>query len=243
MVNVPRKYVKKRLYKGKKKPYTSKYAKNNKIVRRIPPSISSVPFPKVRNCTFIYKQPSVTLTSSAINGKILTRFACNSMFDFDLDNYLGDKQPLYFDQMFGANGPYRYYKVNAWRTVITFTSLSATALHVYFDQGAIGSIVESDTATEAQNRPGVIYRMVTGSSNAKPQTTITSYRTAKSFAPRGVSSGLDYGASYNAAPVNSINSTLLVTNLDSTDLTVFQGVISISHKFYATCYLQDSILS
>lgn len=229
--------------KTTRKPTTTRKAMQTRRPMRVARPMSAIPFPKVRNCTFVYKQPSVTLTSSAINGKILLRFNCNSLFDFDADNYLGDKQPLYFDQMFGANGPYRYYKVNAWKTTLTFTNLGSTALQTYFDPGSIGSVVEADTAAEAQNRPGVIYKLVTAAANAKPQTTIVSYKTAKSFAPRTISSGLDYGASYNASPTNTISSTFLVTNLDSTDLTVYTGVASITHVFYATCYLQDSTLS
>lgn len=237
-----RKYVRK-----PKKNVRKAYPRTKPITTRRRPirmgrQMSSVPFPKVRQCTFVYKQPSITI-STGVAGKILTRFACNGMFDFDLDNYLGNKQPLYYDQMFGATGPYRYYKVNAWKTKITFTNLGTSALHVYYDQGAIGSVAEADTADEAQNRPGVIYRMVTGAANAKPQTIITSYKSAKSFAPRLVSQGLEYQASYNSNPINTISSTLLVTNLDATDITAFSGVVSIEHVFYATCYLQDSVLS
>lgn len=229
----------------KRKAPARKYPKKyNKKPARIPRAISTVPFPKVRNCTFVYKAPSATVSSSTLTGKLLFRMACNGMYDFDQDNYLTDKQPLFYDQMFTAAGPYRYYKVNAWKTKITFTNLTNTAVHVYFDQGTIGSVTEADTATEVQNRAGIIYRMLTGASNAKPQTVIKSYKTTRSFAPRGVSSGLDYGASYNALPLNTIYSTLLVTNLDSTDTTtIISGVIQVEHIFYATCYLQDSSLS
>lgn len=219
----------------------NKPKKFNKKPMRMSRSLT-IPFPEVRQCTFLYKQPSVTINSATV-GKILTRFACNGMYDFDLDNYLGNKQPMFYDQMFGALGPYRYYRVNAWRTKITYTNTSNNAQHVYFDPGAIGSVVEADTAVEVQNRPGAIYRLVTGAGNAKPQTTFTSYKTTTSFAPRNTSSGLEYGASYNSNPANTINSTLLVTNLDDTDLTVFTGVVCIEHIFYATCYLQDSTLS
>lgn len=205
--------------------------------------ISSIPFPKIRNCTFIYKQPSVTLTSSGLTGSLITRFRLNSLFDFDVDNNFSDKQPLFFDQMFSSSGPYKYYKVNAWSTTVTVTNLTDRALHSYYDQGVIGSIVDSDTALEAQNRAGVQYSLLTAQANSKPQTVFKSFKTTKSFAPRGVSSGLDYGASYNADPANQIVSTLLITNLDPTLLTTFSAVVSVTHKFFATCYLQDSVLS
>ena len=233
-----KKYAPKRNAPARKQP--KKYTKKPMRMSR---TLTTVPFPKIRQCTFIYKQPSVNIPSSLINGKILIRLNANGMFDFDADNYLADKQPLFYDQMFSAVGPYRYYKVNAWKTKLTVTNLTNNALQVYYDQGTIGSIVEADTAVEAQNRPGVIYNLLTGAANAKPQCTIKSYKTTRSFAPRVVSSGLDYGASYNANPLNTITSTLLVTNLDATDFTQFNCVVTVEHVFFATCYLQDSTLS
>lgn len=208
---------------------------------RVPRSL--IPFPKVRNVTFSYKQPSIVLASSGLTGSVITRFRLNSLFDFDVDNNFADKQPLYFDQMFGDTGPYKYYKVNAWKTTVTITNLSTNAQHAYYDQGVIGSIVDADTALEMNNRPGVQYKLLTAAGNAKPQCIFKSFKTTKSFAPRGVSSGSDYASSYNNNPANQIVGTVLVTNLDPTSLTPFSLVMSVQHTFYATCYLQDATLS
>lgn len=235
-----RKYVPRKPRKVTKVPFTRPAKRMYPRKPRINRALSTLPFPKVRNVTFNYKYPGYTLTSGALSGTVLQRFKLNSMFDFDSDNNLGNKQPLYFDQMFGADGPYRFYKVNAWRTTITVTNLTGTALHVYYDPGAIGSSAEADTQLEAQNRPGVIYRMLTGAANAKPQCKITSFKTTKSFAPKGVSSGLEYGAAYNADPTNLIVGTLLIGNLSVVDLTSFNVVITVQHTFYSTCYLQDA---
>lgn len=212
--------------------------RNNRIAR----PISSLPFPKVKTCTLVYKYPGYTLGSS-IGGLVTQRFKCNSMFDFDYDNNMGNKQPLYYDQLFSDTGPYKYYKVNAWRTKITVTNLSSQALHCYYDQGAIGSFVDSDTQLEAQNRPGVIYRLLTGAANARPQAVFQSYKTLKSFAPNKISSGLDYGAAWNADPINTIFSSLLVGNLSVVDTTAFNVVFTVEHTFYATCYLNDAAQS
>lgn len=238
-----RRYVRKPK-KNIRKTYTAKktkptYRRRMPMVRRM----SSNPFPKVKAVSLVYKYPGYTLNSGPLSGTILQRYKLNSMFDFDHDNTIGNKQPLYFDQLFSNDGPYRYYKVNAWKTKITVTNLTNTALHVYYDQGAIGSTSEADTQLEAQNRQGNAYRMLTGAANAKPQCTITSYKSAKSFAPKGVSSGLEYGASYNADPLNLIVGTLLVGNLSVIDLTSFSVVVTVEHTFYATCYLHDSTQS
>lgn len=213
-------------------------------VRRIPRGIGTKgPFPAVYNTQLVYKYPGYTLSSGAVSGTVLQRFILNGPYDFDFDNNLGNKQPLYYDQLFGDNGPYKYYKVNAWKTTITVTNLSSQALHVYYDQGQIGSTVDADTQVEAQNRPGNIYRMVTGAANASPQCVITSFKKTKEFAPKGVSRGLDYGASYNAVPSSQIIGALLVGNLSVTDLTSFSVVITVKHIFYTTCYLRDAFQS
>lgn len=230
--------VRKRKYAPKRKAMPAQ-RRNMRIMR----PLSSIPFPKVRPVTLTYKQPSITLTSSALTGSLIARFRLNSLFDFDLDNYFDDKQPLYFDQLFSDTGPYKYYKVNAWKTTVTVTNLASVALHAYYDQGTIGSLTDADTALEANNRPGVQYRMLTASANAKPQCVFSSYKTTKSFAPRGISQGLDYGSSWNNNPANPIISTLLITNLDPASLTTFQTVVQVNHVFYATAYLQDAIRS
>lgn len=230
-----RKYARKPKYtrKATAKKLKAPYKKRMRMARQMP----LLPFPKIRTCTFLYKQPSISITSGALG--LIQRFRLNSLFDFDVDNNLDDKQPLYFDQMFSDTGPYKYYKVNAWKTKVTFTNTSSVPLHVYYDQGTIGSIIDADTPTEVQNRPGVQYRMVTAAANAKPQAVFTSFKTTKSFAPRGVSSGLDYGSSWNNSPNNVIIGSLLATNI-SNEVTPFTCVISVQHTFYTTCYLQDA---
>lgn len=203
----------------------------------------AIPFPKVRNVTLNYKYPGYTLTSGVTSGTVLQRFMLNSMFDFDFDNNLGNKQPLYYDQLFGADGPYQYYKVNAWKTTITVTNLSSQPLHVYYDQGALGSVTQADTQVEAQNRAGNIYRMITGAANARPQAIIKSFKTTKSFAPKGISSGSDFASLYTTNPIQQIIGTLLVGNLSVVDTASFNVVITVSQTFYATAYVQDGIQS
>lgn len=55
------------------------------------------PFPKTKNCTLVYKNPSTLFSTGAILNYNSLRINCNGMFDFDTSNYFGDKQPLYFD--------------------------------------------------------------------------------------------------------------------------------------------------
>lgn len=219
---------------------SNKMVTNRKRTYRVP---SSLPFPRIKQCTLIFKQPGVPLVSSAINGTAITRFRLNSLYDFDLDNNFLDKQPLFFDQLFSVTGPYKNYRVNAWKTRIVVTNLTDRAIQVYYDQGTLGSITDCDTVTEVQNRPGIIYSLVTAQANAKPQFTINSYKKTSNFInPRSGSDQLLTGA-YNSDPTTQVIGTVIISNNDPASLTTFTVTISVEHKFYCTLYNQDSLNS
>ena len=237
---MPRRYVRKPTKKIVKVNPAKRYTKKR---MRMPRRIPTNPFPKVKNCTLLYKQPSITLTSGGVSGTILTRFRCNSLYDFDVDNNFLDKQPLYFDQLLSVTGPYKNYKVNAWKTTITVTNLTDRALQVYFDQGTVNSITDADTSTEVQNRQGVINKLITAQANAKPQLTFTSYRKLNSFVPKIANQATEYTGTYAADPTNLIISSLLLTNLDPASITVFQAQVSVTHTFYTTVFNYDSLNS
>lgn len=122
---------------------------------RIPRTFKTLgPFPKVMNTTLVYKNPSVNVTSAGISSYNYCNFALNSMFDFDQTNIIGNKQPLFYDQLLSIDGPYKNYKVNAWKTTIKFINLSDKAMFVYYD-GNLTALTETDQLNEVQNRRGV----------------------------------------------------------------------------------------
>lgn len=234
------------------RPRRKQVRRPRKVVRRKAPMrkkmrvsrpMSLIPFPKVRNCTFVFKQPSIPITSNAINGTIIARFRCNSLYDFDYDNYFLDKQPLFFDQMFSVTGPYKSYKVNAWKTTITVTNLTDAALQVYYDPGIVNSVTDADTISEMQNRQGVQYKLITAQNNAKPQVTFKTFRKLSNYVPSIANQGLDYVGSYNSDPVNVIISSLVMARIDPSVLTTFNATVSVQHTFYTTCYNNDSLAS
>lgn len=207
---------------------------------------NSLPFPKVKNVCLVYKNTSNNITSST--GLVTQRLRLNSLFDADYDNFIGNKGPLYKDQLLGANGPYQYYKVNAWKTYIKVINVSTALqgqsdcpLYVFYDQGAVGSYTEADTDLEMQNRPGVIVRTITQPLGASPMCTIKSYKTLKSFVPV-TNKGTEYAANYNVDPATKIYSTLLVRRVDNST-TAFSVALQVTHKFYVTLYQQDAINS
>lgn len=239
---MPRKYAtkpKKIITVTGRKKYNKKFRKT----MRMPRQMSSIPFPKVRPVMLVYKQPSTPITSNVINGTILTRFRCTSLYDLDVDNQYLDKQPLFYDQLLSVTGPYKGYKVNAWKTTITVTNLTDRALQVYFDQGTFNSITETDTVSELQNRQGVINKLITAQANSKPQLTFTSFKRLKDFAPKNTIQGAEFTGGFQTDPAVNVISTLLISNTDPSSLTTFTCTVTVTHVFYATLYNVDSLSS
>jgi len=40
----------------------------------------------------------------------------NDMYDYDNTGEAGNKQPLYYDALLSASGPYKQYKTISWKT-------------------------------------------------------------------------------------------------------------------------------
>ena len=108
-------------------------------------------FPDVLNTTLRYNSNMVAIDVAA--SSIYYSFNLNGMFDFDVDNILGNKQPLYFDELVTADGPYKNYKVKSWKTIIEVINDSTDPLLVYWSQA--DSTSDADSLIEVQNRPNV----------------------------------------------------------------------------------------
>jgi len=108
-------------------------------------------FPDVMKTTLRYNSNMVPIDVAAAS--TYYSFALNGMFDFDFDNIIGNKQPLYFDELLTTDGPYKNYKVTSWDTKIIIINDSQDPLLCYWSQG--NAVTESDTLIEVQNRPNV----------------------------------------------------------------------------------------
>lgn len=212
-----------------KKRYTARKIQNHSL------------FPLTKSVRLLYKNPSTTISSNGIVNYRAVILKLNSMFDLDYNNEFGNKQPLYYDYLCTANGPYKNYQVNAWKTIIKFINLSDKALNVYYDHGQNASIFDSDTPTEIQNRQGVSHRMVTAQNNSNPMCTFTSYRQTKSFF-RNYAADSNLTAAYNADPFNLVYGTLLATTVDNST-TTFSYAVEVTHVFYGQLFNRDMILS
>lgn len=140
----------------KKKRNTRKPYKTRKFNSRIKAVIKSkkIPalFPLTKQCRLVYKNPSTTISSGGLTSYTSQVFACNNCNDFDYSNNLGNKSPLYWDYLCTAQGPYKKFRVNAWKTTLKVINLSDKALNVYFDHGTLGAVTDADTPQEMQNR-------------------------------------------------------------------------------------------
>jgi len=199
-------------------------------------------FPMKKNVVFKYKFQSAlvgTLTTS-LNYNF-QNLRLNSMFDPDMSNYLGNKSALFKDVLLTANGPYKNYKVNAWKVKLTLLNLSNNAIYVYYDPAAYDNS-EADTQTEMQTRRGVSVRTLTGQANSRPSCVINSYGSLKRFAPGGISSSENYSADYGANPSKLIVGTLLWAAIDPGAVN-YNVCIQCELTQYATLYNADSTAS
>jgi len=233
---MPVKNVKKVVYRKRKaaKPPMVRKKYSSEIIARDP-------FPKTKNCTLVYKNPSTLFSTGALVNYNSLRIMCNGCYDFDSSNYFGDKQPLYFDSLCSDTGPYTQYKVYAWKTTIKVLSSTSNPLNVYFDPNA-SSQFDADTPTEMKNRPGVQHRMITGQANAQPYATFTKYNTLKSIVGKNQTGDSTYSGAYNANPVNAIYASLLIETATGTVVNS-DTLVSVSHVFYVQFYNRDALIS
>lgn len=229
----------------KKVVYRKRQPKKRATMRRksYAESIPRDPFPKTKNCTLVYKNPSsVLFQTSATFGYESLRVMNNGMFDFDTSNLFGNKQPLYFDQLCSGEGPYTHYKVYAWKTTFKVLNVSNQILNVWFDPHST-SAFDADTPLEMNNRPGVQYKMLTTQANASPSAIFTKYTTLASVVGKNQVGDQGYSGTYGANPANVNYSTILVGNAIPGTLTVSDTLLSVTHTFYCQFYNRDSLVS
>lgn len=117
------------------------------------------PFAPVLRTTFTYPPAPITLTGATIIGDVY-QLQLNSLFDFDFSNVFGNAQPLYYDQLLSALGPYKKYRVTAWRVkfivdnVTTFGAATSKGVDLIVGQGQTAAI-DADTFAEIANLPNV----------------------------------------------------------------------------------------
>lgn len=221
-----------------------KYRKRPSVSARASiPLISRDPFPReVRrkltwNGDVAYRAPGTT--SDAILIKL------NSLYDPDYTNILGNGQPMYFDQLCSATGPYQNYRVNSWKMKVTIYNLTpdeagtvSVPLNFYFTQGATSS-TDVDTFTELISQGGVQTDLI------GPQNTTFAMKefylngSMKDYIPKGTVNDDDWTGTYGTDPAKIVYAAIGVKNANGAGASQLKYYIKVSAEFDATFYARD----
>ena len=106
-------------------------------------------FPASKRMTMVYENALTPISGAAAFLSKSVKY--NSLYDFDNGTGdLGNKQPLYFDTLLTASGPYKQFKVHSWKATWTFINTSATPQTIWVIP-PIAAAAEIDSAAEADN--------------------------------------------------------------------------------------------
>lgn len=197
------------------------------------------PFPDRLQTTLLYRSIPIVANGSAGTGTYLLQVRLNSPNDFDYTNVLGNKQPLYYDQLFSATGPYLAYECKSWRTRITVINLASTAATVYWNgQGTSAGLNEEDTLAEVTNRSYHKQFHLAPKGGSGDRTLIMS-----SGKMSKASSDVTYSAvAHNADPVAfPVYGTLFINTPTTTDPP--SVMIQIDHYMDLICFRSDATQS
>lgn len=196
------------------------------------------PFPDRLQTTLLYRSIPINATGSAVTGTYLLQVRLNSANDFDYTNVLGNKQPLYYDQLFSATGPYQAYECKSWRTRITVINLANTAVTVYWNgQGTSIDANQEDALAEVTNRSYHQQFHLAPKGSTGDRTYIkTSGKMSKA------SSDVTYSAvAHNADPVPPVYGSLFLNTPTTTDAP--NVMIQVDHYMDLICFRSDGLTS
>lgn len=163
-----------------------------------------------------------------------------SLYDYDYSGAIGNKQPLYYDTLLTSTGPYLYYRVKSWKTVITVVNLSTVPVVVFAGQSSItGSVSELDQPTEMQNFPGVKKEFLTEKGGEKCIAKITLFGNTKNIATNAFDT--DFTGSYNSSPTKNITQSILVQSMDGSS--AGSCLVSVSHEAVSDLFVRDAVVS
>lgn len=209
---------------------------------RVKPSMTTLarapgPFKEKTFVDFVYENGLTKVGGAAVFTPI--QIICNSAYDVDNGSYLGNKQPLYYDKLLTAAGPYLQYKVISWKTTWTIVNTQAVPLNVFVH--AAHALTDFNTVVEAENFPGVKRLYLTESGGSKSSGTITVSGNISDFNGQA-DKGREWIGVYNTAPGISIGGTCLVATADGTTNTA--GVyVAIKHEMYTELQVVDCEVS
>lgn len=224
-------------------PYIPRSVLNTPATGRIPANKTDLalqkgPFPPRKFVSLEYLN-ELTVLGGATNFTAVS-VGCNDAYDFDKNGVFGNKQPLYFDALLSASGPYKNYKVHSWETTYTIVNATTTVpITVWAVPGTI-TASEIDSAAEADNYPGVKVLYLTGKESSKATGTVTVKGNIKDCWTPGAAD-LNTWGSYNSSPTCVAFGGLCIKGSDgSTAPSVY---IAVRHIMYTELTTIDSLVS
>lgn len=183
-------------------------------------------FPDVLKTTLRYNSNMIQINPSAAS--VYYSFDLNAMYDFDFDNLVGNKQPLYFDELLTVDGPYRTYTCKKWVTKIHIINASGDPLICYWSQGS--AVNDSDTLIEVQNKPNVRELILTQNDGGKNSGTIVAPGSINEiYGKRLDPSGMT--GHYTSNPASLAKGTLYLYNPGGVVTTPVRAWVKITHDF------------
>lgn len=209
----------------------------------VPPSRTTLanaqgPFANKKFVTFLYENSSTGYAPGAATGNL--SYVCNDMYDFDKSaSILGNKQPLYYDSLLSASGPYKAYKVISWKTTFTFTNDAAVPLNVWVAP-ALTAAVELDSVVEADNYPGIKKLTLSAKGGSKDQQSITVKGHIDDIFS-GFEKDLNMIGAYNGGPGSPIYGSVMVQSADAATAVVVY--VRVKHEAYTELLQVDALVS
>lgn len=234
-------------YKRRKYSRSRRLAAPRPSARPLISLITKDPFPREirRKITWlgdpVYRAPGTTSDSLLIK--------LNSLYDPDYNNVFGNTQPLYFDQLCSATGPYQKFRVNSWKAKVTIYNLTpdeagtvAVPLNFAMTQGAVSS-TDVDTFTELINQPGVMTELIGPQNTTFAMQSFWMNGSVKDYIPKYTSKDDDYIGDYGTDPAKLIYLAIGVKNANGAGASTLKYYLKVAVEFDITMFARDAIPS
>lgn len=213
-----------------------------RITGRVAPSATTLskasgPFAGKKYTTFLYEN-ALQKVSGGTN-VVTLQVKPNDMYDYDNTGDAGNKQPLYYDALLSATGPYKQYKVISWKTTFYFMNQTAVPVDIFISP-PLNAAGECDTVAEADNFPGVKRLRLTAATGSRNYGQVTTTGHLKDVYP-AYEGDAAFTGNYNASPTNPVYQVVVIRGSDGT--TAADVYVSVKHEAYTELQLVDAIVS
>lgn len=232
----------KETFKVQKRRKTLSKETLGKITGKISPASTTLskcpgPFSAKNFVTMLYEN-ALQKVSGGTN-VVTVQVKPNDMYDYDNTGEVGNKQPLYYDALLSASGPYKQYKVISWKTTFYFINMTACPVDIFVSP-PLNAANECDTVAEADNFPGVQRLRLTAASGSRSHGQITMTGHVGDVYPSYANDSALTG-NYNASPGTPIYQNVVIRGSDGT--TAADVYVSVKHEAYTELQLVDAIVS